>query len=168
MMRRIMERGECYSPRPYAIFAVCTCSVKREDFCLSGAVFAGTFIAFTLPILLFHFFFSFRKTTNLWMITIAFALLSHVTCSIFEDVGVTCELEQESVRVCGNQEVKVNKCRGTCQSSSRIIMTKPWYRTTCACCKSKKSIYKEVSCNDGRVKQIFSAVSCQCQMCNGA
>ena len=116
----------------------------------------------------FSFFFSFRKTTNLWMITIAFALLSHVTCSIFEDVGVTCELEQESVRVCGNQEVKVNKCRGTCQSSSRIIMTKPWYRTTCACCKSKKSNYKEVSCNDGRVKQIFSAVSCQCQMCNGA
>ena len=102
------------------------------------------------------------------MITIAFALLSHVTCSIFEDVGVTCELKQESVRVCDNQEVKVNKCRGTCQSSSRIIMTKPWYRTTCDCCKSKKSIYKEVSCNDGRVKQIFSAVSCQCQMCNGA
>ena len=57
MMRRIMERGECYPLRPYAIFAVCTCSVKREDFSLSGAFFAGTLIAFTLPILLFHFFF---------------------------------------------------------------------------------------------------------------
>ena len=32
-----------------------------EDFCLSGAVFAGTFIAFTLPILLFHFFFLLEK-----------------------------------------------------------------------------------------------------------
>ena len=102
------------------------------------------------------------------MITIAFALLSHVTCSIFEDMGVTCELEQESVRVCDNQEVKVNKCRGTCQSFCRIIMTKPWYRATCACCKSQTSTYKKVSCNDGSVKQIFSAVSCQCQMCNGA
>ena len=118
--------------------------------------------------LIFSFFFSFRKTTNPWMITIAFALLSHVTCSIFEDMGVTCELEQESVRVCDNQEVKVNKYRGTCRSWSRIIMTKPWYRTTCACCKSETSTYKTVSCNDGSVKQIFSAVSCQCQMCNGA
>lgn len=120
------------------------------------------------PFYFFHFFFAFRKTTNLWMITIAFALLSHVTCSIFEDMGVTCELEQESVRVCDNQEVKVNKCRGTCRSLSRIIMTKPWYRTTCACCKSERSTYKTVSCNDGSVKKIFSAVSCQCQMCNGA
>ena len=57
MMRRIMERGECYPPRPYAIFAVCTCSVKGDDFSLSGAVFVGTFIAFITSHFTFFTFF---------------------------------------------------------------------------------------------------------------
>lgn len=138
-------------------------------FLFLGPSLLGHFIAFTISYFIFFiFFFSFRKTTNLWIITIAFVLLSHLTCSIFGQMGVTCELEPESVRVCDNQEVKVNKCRGTCKSSSRIIMPRPWYRTTCDCCKSRKSTLKRVSCNDGSVKQIFSAVSCQCQTCNGA
>ena len=34
---------------------------KREDFSLSGAIFAGTFITFTFPISLFHFFFLLEK-----------------------------------------------------------------------------------------------------------
>ena len=61
MMRRIMEREECYPPRPYAIFAVCTFSVKRNDFSLPGAVLAGTFIAFTTSYFTFFIFFPLEK-----------------------------------------------------------------------------------------------------------
>ena len=62
MMRRIMEQEECYPPRPYAIFAVCTFSVKRNDFSLPGVVLAGTFIAFTN---FFIFFFPLEKRQTL-------------------------------------------------------------------------------------------------------
>lgn len=163
-----MKRRECHPPGPYAIFSVSTFCVKSDDFFSSWGRPCWDIYCFYYFLFHFFIFFSFRKTTNLWIITIAFLLLSHLTCSIFGQMGVTCELEPESVRVCDNQEVKVNKCRGTCKSSSRIIMLRPWYRTTCDCCKSRKSTLKRVSCNDGSVKQIFSAVSCQCQTCNGA
>ncbi|KAJ7382764.1 hypothetical protein OS493_033050 [Desmophyllum pertusum] len=110
-----------------------------------------------------------RTMTNYLCIAIAILLISHVTCTTWKQMGVTCELEDETIQICGGLgKVPVKRCRGTCQSISKILSAFPWYETICECCKSTRFTQEDISCPGGRVQKIFHAKSCSCQRCYGA
>lgn len=99
--------------------------------------------------------------------TISILLFSHVA-AYWDEWGVTCEPEDEIIKVCGGQDVSVTKCRGTCRSVSRITMNFPFYKTTCECCKVAGWRKEVKTCNDGSKQEVFHAKGCSCQKCLGA
>ena len=111
-----------------------------------------------------------RTMRNLLCITITILLFSYGTCAkdLWNVMGVTCEKEPEVLSICGGQNYKVTKCRGTCQSISRITMISPWYKTFCRCCKAKGFTEEDIICPDGSVEKIKHAKSCSCLPCHGA
>lgn len=113
-------------------------------------------------------FFLFRTMRNPIFFTIATLLLSHVTwAGYWEDWGVTCDPEVESISVCG-KATPVTKCRGTCRSLSSITMNFPYYKTKCQCCKASGWKLQVVRCSNGSKEKVHHADGCSCQDCLGA
>ena len=101
--------------------------------------------------------------------TFAILLISDVTWANWNVWGVTCELEDELITVCGRQkDVAVKKCRGTCRSLSKITMNFPWYKTKCECCKASGWRPEVISCSDGSKEKVFHPKGCSCEDCLGA
>lgn len=71
---------------------------------------------------------------------------------------------------CTTVTIPVTVCRGNCKSSSRPLMDKPWFTTSCECCRRTDDELRtvELVCSDGAIieKTVAFVRDCKCQSCN--
>lgn len=86
----------------------------------------------------------------------------------------TCELESvnrtASRKGCETKTITVKGCRGACFSVTESLISPPWHKTTCTCCRqSSATSLKTVSlkCSGGSTVTVSfkSATACSCQLC---
>lgn len=110
-----------------------------------------------------------RHLLKLFLFGITFLAFSGLSVEGNSACAISTMLKKVSHPGCTAVTVAVGWCGGMCQSLSKPLMDKPWFRTSCHCCRRLRDEVKvvQLSCADGSIMErtIVSVTGCACQAC---
>ena len=122
----------------------------------------------------------YRNTAFLAIMIFMYCLLSILSILAFNCRPIyatsTCAMATMDKHVshpgCTAVTIPVTVCQGSCKSISSPLMDKPWFTTSCKCCRRTDDEVRtvELMCSDGATveKNIVFVRDCECKPCHFA